>query len=153
MELNLNQAGVCSHLSDLDLDCLSSFTLFLLISPYQRFHDPCSTWVMSETSKPWPTAQVSLSVLLFGHMGVGYHPKVLLFQYNSREKKLMKQKENREGGGGGFLHWAKINNCCLQEGNLQINRGKTVFKDVFYILEIIGALRVFKGQTSTDFLL
>ncbi len=150
MELNLNQAGVRSHLSDLDLDCLSSFTLFLLISPYQRFHDPCSTWVMSETSKPWPTAQVSLSVLLLGHMGVGLPSKspVVSVQLTRKKTDETKGEQRRRG-----ISPLSKNKQLLFTRKCTINRGKTVFKYVFYISEIIGALRIFKGQTSTDFLL
>lgn len=54
---------------------------------------------MSETSKPWPTAQVSLSVLLFGHMGVGFQSKspVVSVQLMRKKKTEETKGEQRRG--------------------------------------------------------
>ncbi len=57
---------------------------------------------MSETSKPWPTAQVSLSVLLLGHMGVGLPSKSPVVSVQLTRKKTDETKGEPRRGGGDF---------------------------------------------------
>lgn len=97
--MDLDQSVVCSHSSELDLDCVLECELELTRLSFSRsLSDPCLTLVMSETSKPRPPVQVSLSVLLFDHMGVSFPSKCSVVSVQLTRKKQKRQKGNRGGG-------------------------------------------------------
>lgn len=107
--MDLDQSVVRSHSFELDLDCVLECELEQTrLSFSQSLFDPCLTLVMSETSKPRPPVQVSLSVLLFDHMGVSFPSKCPVVSVQLTRKKNRRDKRRTEEGDF-LLPRAKIN--------------------------------------------
>jgi len=80
VKLNLDQSVICSQLSELNPDCVLESELEL------------------ELDSTWPPIQVSLSVLLFGHMGVGFPSKCPVASVQLSKKTNRRDKRRTEKG-------------------------------------------------------
>lgn len=118
----------CSHLSELNLDCVLECELELELD--------CPSLDLSLTpAQPGLLSKyLYLCYCLVTWVSVS-NPKVLLLQYNSQRKTKNKRRTEKRD----FLPWAnmnlKINNCCSQEADVWRNREKHMFLRTFPLFQ------------------